>query len=52
MCLMVGAMPRKEGMERKDLLTANAGIFKVQGKALNDFASRDVKVLFADAPFI
>src|SRR5579871_2740959 len=32
--LMVGAMPRKEGMERRDLLSANAGIFSVQGKAL------------------
>lgn len=41
---MVGAMPRREGMERKDLLKANAGIFKAQGKALNDHASRNVKV--------
>jgi malate dehydrogenase len=49
-CLMVGAMPRREGMERKDLLKANAAIFKVQGKALNDYASRDVKVLVVGNP--
>jgi len=48
--LMVGAMPRKEGMERKDLLKANCGIFKVQGKALNDYASRNVKVLVVGNP--
>lgn len=42
--LLVGAMPRREGMERKDLLKANCAIFKEQGKALNDHASRDVKV--------
>jgi len=48
--LMVGAMPRKEGMERKDLLKANCGIFKVQGRALNDFASRNVKVLVVGNP--
>jgi len=48
--LMVGAMPRKEGMERKDLLKANCGIFKVQGKAINDFASRNVKVLVVGNP--
>ena len=44
--ILVGAMPRKEGMERKDLLKANCGIFKVQGKALNDYANKDVKVRF------
>ncbi|MCH2458913.1 MAG: hypothetical protein MK186_12805, partial [Henriciella sp.] len=43
--LLVGAMPRKQGMERKDLLSANGGIFGPQGKAINDHASRDVKVL-------
>jgi len=48
--LMVGAMPRKEGMERKDLLKANCGIFKVQGKAINDFAKRTVKVLVVGNP--
>ena len=42
--LLVGAMPRKEGMERKDLLKANAGIFKVQGEALDQVASKNVKV--------
>ncbi len=47
---LVGAMPRKEGMERKDLLTANGGIFAPQGKALNDHASRDVKVLVVGNP--
>ncbi len=49
--ILVGAMPRKEGMERKDLLKANCGIFKVQGKALNDYASKDVKVRFVSIPF-
>lgn len=48
--LLVGAMPRKDGMERKDLLSANGGIFGPQGKALNDFASRDVKVLVVGNP--
>lgn len=48
--LLVGAMPRKEGMERKDLLQANGGIFGPQGKALNDHASRDVKVLVVGNP--
>ena len=42
--VLVGAMPRKEGMERKDLLKANAGIFKVQGEALDRVASKNVKV--------
>jgi malate dehydrogenase len=40
--LFVGAMPRKPGMERKDLLKANASIFKEQGKALDQYASKDV----------
>jgi len=48
--ILVGAMPRKEGMERKDLLKANCGIFKVQGKALNDYANKDVKVLVVGNP--
>ncbi len=48
--LLVGAMPRKDGMERKDLLTANGGIFGPQGKALNDHAKRDVKVLVVGNP--
>ncbi len=47
---LVGAMPRKDGMERKDLLQANGGIFGPQGKALNDHASRDVKVLVVGNP--
>ena len=49
-CLLVGARPRGPGMERKDLLEANAAIFSVQGKALNDHASRDVKVLVVGNP--
>lgn len=48
--LLVGAMPRKDGMERKDLLTANGGIFGPQGKALNDYSKRDVKVLVVGNP--
>ncbi|KAA3633706.1 MAG: malate dehydrogenase [Proteobacteria bacterium] len=48
--LLVGARPRGPGMERKDLLTANAQIFSVQGKALNAVASRDVKVLVVGNP--
>lgn len=48
--LLVGAMPRKDGMERKDLLEANGGIFGPQGKALNDNASKDVKVLVVGNP--
>ena len=48
--LLVGARPRGPGMERKDLLEANAAIFSVQGKALNEHASRDVKVLVVGNP--
>lgn len=48
--VLVGAMPRKEGMERKDLLRANAGIFKVQGAALNKVAKKTVKVLVVGNP--
>ena len=48
--LLVGAKPRGPGMERSDLLAANGGIFKVQGKAINDHAARDVKVLVVGNP--
>jgi len=48
--LLVGARPRGPGMERADLLAANGGIFKVQGKAINDHASRDIKVLVVGNP--
>ena len=48
--LLVGARPRGPGMERKDLLEAIAAIFSAQGKALNDVASRDVKVLVVGNP--
>jgi malate dehydrogenase len=47
---LVGARPRGAGMERNDLLQANAAIFSLQGKALNDNASRDVKVLVVGNP--
>jgi malate dehydrogenase len=47
---LVGAMPRKEGMERKDLLAANVKIFKSQGLALNKFAKKTVKVLVVGNP--
>ncbi len=49
-CLMVGARPRGPGMERKDLLEANAQIFSAQGKAINDNASPDVRVLVVGNP--
>ena len=48
--LLVGARPRGPGMERADLLQENAKIFTVQGKALNEVASRDVKVLVVGNP--
>ena len=48
--LLVGARPRGPGMERKDLLSANAQIFTAQGKALNAVASRDIKVLVVGNP--
>lgn len=48
--LLVGSRPRGPGMERKDLLEANAAIFSVQGKSLNDHASRDVRVLVVGNP--
>ncbi|XP_066154282.1 malate dehydrogenase, cytoplasmic [Euwallacea fornicatus] len=47
---LVGAMPRKQGMERKDLLSANVKIFKVQGEALDKYAKQDVKVLVVGNP--
>jgi malate dehydrogenase len=48
--LLVGARPRGPGMERSDLLKANAAIFSVQGKAINDKASRNIKVLVVGNP--
>ena len=48
--LLVGARPRGPGMERKDLLEANAAIFSAQGKAINKVASRDIKVLVVGNP--
>lgn len=43
--ILVGSMPRKEGMERKDLLKANVAIFKSQGSALEKFSKKTVRVL-------
>jgi malate dehydrogenase len=48
--MLVGARPRGPGMERKDLLMANAQIFSAQGKALNEVASREVRVLVVGNP--
>ena len=48
--LLVGAMPRKDGMDRADLLSANGGIFKPQGEALSRSADKDVKVLVVGNP--
>ena len=48
--LLVGARPRTKGMERGDLLEANGGIFKPQGRAINDHAADDVKVLVVGNP--
>jgi malate dehydrogenase len=48
--LLVGSRPRTKGMERKDLLEANGAIFTVQGKALSDNASQDVRVLVVGNP--
>jgi len=48
--ILVGAFPRAPGMQRKDLLEKNAGIFREQGQALNEVASRDVKVLVVGNP--
>ena len=49
-CLLVGARPRTKGMERGDLLEANGAIFTVQGKAINDHAADDVRVLVVGNP--
>ena len=48
--MLVGARPRGPGMERADLLAANGGIFKEQGKAINDNASRDIKIVVVGNP--
>ncbi len=48
--LLVGARPRGPGMERKDLLEANAQIFSVQGKAINEHADRDIRVIVVGNP--
>ena len=48
--LLVGSVPRKAGMERRDLLTINGGIFKPQGQAINDHAASDVRVLVVGNP--
>lgn len=48
--LLVGARPRGPGMERKDLLEANAAIFSAQGKAINEQANRDIRVLVVGNP--
>jgi malate dehydrogenase len=50
LALLVGSRPRTADIERRDLLQANGGIFRTQGKALNDVASRDVKVLVVGNP--
>ena len=42
--ILVGAFPRKQGMERKDLLKANVKIFESQGRSLNQYAKKTVKV--------
>jgi len=47
---LVGAMPRKEGMERKDLLAANVKIFKVQGQAMDKYAKKTCKILVVGNP--
>lgn len=48
--VLVGAVPRKAGMERSDLLKINGGVFKVQGKAINDHAAKDVRVFVVGNP--
>lgn len=48
--LLVGSRPRKKGMERRDLLEANGGIFGPQGKAINDHAADDIRVLVVGNP--
>jgi malate dehydrogenase len=49
-CLLVGSVPRKAGMERRELLTVNGGIFRPQGRAINDHAADDVRVLVVGNP--
>jgi malate dehydrogenase len=49
-CLLVGSVPRQAGMERRELLTVNGGIFKPQGRAINDHAASDVRVLVVGNP--
>ena len=48
--ILVGAMPRKDGMKRSDLLQANGGIFSIQGRAINEHSNRNVKVLVVGNP--
>ncbi len=48
--LLIGARPRSKGMERKDLIEANGAIFSAQGKLLNEYAARHVKVLVVGNP--
>ena len=50
LAILVGAVPRKKGMERSDLLKINAAVFKAQGKAINDHAAEGVKVLVVGNP--
>ena len=50
LAMLVGAMPRKAGMERGDLLSANGAIFTAQGRALNDSAADDVRILITGNP--
>src|SRR4029077_1138392 len=48
--LLVGSVPRRQGMERSDLLSINGGIFAPQGKAINDHAAKDVRILVVGNP--
>ncbi len=48
--LLVGSIPRKAGMERKDLLSINGGIFKPQGQAINEHAANDIQILVVGNP--
>ena len=50
MAILVGAKPRGPGMERKDLLTENAKIFKEQGEAIEKYAKKTIKVLVVGNP--
>jgi malate dehydrogenase len=49
-CLLVGSVPRKAGMERRDLLSINGSIFRPQGRAINEHAAKDVRVLVVGNP--